>query len=114
MSYGSTPGGIDAARGLSYLTLMEPELKFLLLYAAGINLVTFVFFGFDKHRAVSGGWRTPEKTLWLLALVGGFLGGFAAMRVFKHKRRKRAFMVPYWIATLASVGLIVWGIVTFA
>lgn len=93
---------------------MELELKLLLLYFAGINLVTFVFFGFDKHRAASGGWRTPEKTLWLLALIGGFLGGFAAMRVFKHKRRKRAFLVPYWIATLASIALIGYGIVTFA
>ena len=38
---------------------------------AALNLVTFLSYALDKSAAQSGGWRTSEKQLHLLALLGG-------------------------------------------
>ena len=51
----------------------------LWLWLALINLVTFLVFGFDKLKAKykekhEGARRVPEKTLFLLAALGGSVG----------------------------------------
>ena len=58
------------------------------LFLALINVVTFFVYGDDKRRAKkAGARRIPEKTLLLLAALGGSLGALAGMRVFHHKTR---------------------------
>ena len=59
----------------------------LLVYLAVLNLVTFALYGADKHRAKKGQWRIPEKTLLILPLLGGSVGGILGMAVFHHKTR---------------------------
>ena len=39
-----------------------------------MSLITFVFYACDKSAAQKGAWRTPESTLHLLALFGGWPG----------------------------------------
>jgi uncharacterized membrane protein YsdA (DUF1294 family) len=56
-----------------------------------MNLLAFGFFGWDKHRARTGGWRVPERTLLSLALFGGSVGAKLAQRRFRHKTRKQPF-----------------------
>ena len=46
-------------------TAMHP----LWVYLMALTLVTFAFFGFDKHRAIRGRGRIPEAVLHLLALA---------------------------------------------
>jgi uncharacterized membrane protein YsdA (DUF1294 family) len=38
-------------------------------------------------------WRIPERTLFLLVLFGGTIGGLGAMHVFRHKTSKRSFLL---------------------
>lgn len=52
-----------------------------------VNLAAFLVFGVDKRRAKRGAWRVPERTLFLLALLGGSLGAVCGMRFFHHKTR---------------------------
>ena len=59
----------------------------LLVYLAVLNLVTFALYGADKRRAKKGQWRIPEKTLLILALLGGSAGGILGMALFHHKTR---------------------------
>lgn len=66
-------------------------LSSLILYLAGINLVTFAMFAWDKYTAINGQWRIPEKTLLMLALVGGTPGAIAAQQRLRHKTRKQPF-----------------------
>lgn len=54
-------------------------------YFICINLIAFLAMGLDKYKAKAGKWRIPEKSLFLLALIGGALGGIAGMQVFRHK-----------------------------
>lgn len=62
-------------------------------YLAVINFTTWVTYGLDKGRAKSGKWRIPERTLLLLALIGGSLGALAGMIMFRHKTRKAKFVI---------------------
>lgn len=62
-------------------------------YLAVINFTTCVAYGLDKGRAKSGKWRIPERTLLLLALIGGSLGALAGMIMFRHKTRKAKFVI---------------------
>jgi uncharacterized membrane protein YsdA (DUF1294 family) len=56
----------------------------------------FVVYGQDKRWAATGRRRVPESTLHLLALLGGWPGGFVAQRIFRHKTSKRSFQVIFW------------------
>ena len=66
-------------------------LSSLILYLAGINLVTFAMFAWDKRSAIKGQWRIPEKTLLALALAGGSPGAIVAQQRLRHKTRKQPF-----------------------
>ena len=65
----------------------------LLVWLAGVNVVTFALYGIDKSRAKKGRWRIPERTLLLLPLLGGSVGGILGMAAFHHKTRHWYFRV---------------------
>ena len=72
--------------------LMEPLLRYApLFYLLLINLAAFAVYGADKWKARHDRWRVPEKTLLLLALLGGSLGALAGMHSFHHITRKWYF-----------------------
>ncbi len=61
-----------------------------------MNLVTFLTFGLDKWKAKRKERRpetrrVPERTLFLLAALGGSAGALLGMRVFHHKTLHRSF-----------------------
>ncbi len=71
-----------------------------------VNLVAFGLFRFDKKQAQSGGWRIPERTLWLSCGTGGVLGAWLAVVSLRHKTRKPVFLL---VLTLASAaGIVFW------
>jgi len=74
-------------------------------WLAAWGLATFAFYGFDKFLAKINGWRVPKKMLHGLALVGGFLGGWAGMFIFWHKVRHADFWAVLIISTLIWAGL---------
>ena len=69
--------------------------KVVLIYLLTVNAAAFLMMFLDKRFAVHGQWRIPEKTLFLLAALGGSLGGCLAMRLFHHKTRQRSFAVGF-------------------
>jgi uncharacterized membrane protein YsdA (DUF1294 family) len=71
-----------------------------------MSIVSFAIFGFDKRRAAVGGWRVPERTLLLLAFLGGWPGAIAAQRWFRHKTRKVSFLAALWGVIVLHVLLV--------
>jgi len=69
--------------------LLQAGLIYLLL----MNGWLFALMAADKRRAVKGKRRVPEKRLFGLAWLGGAAGGWAAMRLMRHKTKHRAFAV---------------------
>ena len=83
-------------------------LKYVLYYLAAINLVTLLVYGIDKLRAKRGAWRIPEKTLFLLPILGGSVGAIAGMKVFHHKTKHWYFKYGMPLILLLQIALVVW------
>ncbi len=69
----------------------------------GLSVAAYLLYATDKRAAVRGAWRTPESTLQLVALLGGWPGAVVAQQVLRHKNRKTSFQVVFWLAVLANV-----------
>ena len=80
----------------------------LAVWLIAINLVTFAVYGIDKRRARRGAWRVPEKTLFLLPLLGGSIGALLGMRVFRHKTKHWYFVWGVPAILLAQIALAAW------
>ena len=80
----------------------------LAVWLIAINIVTFAVYGIDKRRAKRGAWRVPEKTLFLLPLLGGSLGALLGMKVFHHKTKHWYFVWGVPAILLAQIALAVW------
>lgn len=61
------------------------------IYLLIMNFIGFFSMGLDKHKARKKLWRIPEKTLFLIAFLGGSLGSILGMQVFRHKTRHTSF-----------------------
>lgn len=70
------------------------------LYALA-SVACFIAYAMDKSAARHGRRRTPERTLLLLGLAGGWPGGLAAQQLLRHKTSKTSFLVKFWL----TVGL---------
>ncbi len=84
------------------LTLMG-KLPALVSYIYALaSLFTFLVYAFDKSAAQNNRQRTPEKTLHLLALIGGWPGALAAQRMFRHKSIKAEFQNAFWLTVIVN------------
>ncbi|HJS36487.1 MAG TPA: DUF1294 domain-containing protein [Pseudoxanthomonas sp.] len=74
-----------------------------------LSAITFVAYALDKHAAQTGRWRTPESTLHLLELAGGWPGAWIAQQTLRHKSRKPGYRVVFWtMVFLHGIALIAW------
>lgn len=67
--------------------------NFITGYLIVMNLSGFMVMGIDKRRAIRKGWRIRERTLLLIAFLGGGAGAFLGMMIFRHKTRHLKFVV---------------------
>ena len=81
-----------------------------LLWLLAINLITFFIFGIDKWKAKrkerkDSVRRVPEKTLFLLSILGGSVGALLGMKVWHHKTLHKTFR--YGIPTILALQIII-------
>ena len=97
---------------LIFLTLMclavflETLPLFVLVIYSISSLLTFILYWSDKRAAENGTQRTPESTLQLLSLVGGWPGGLFAQRIFRHKSTKKSFLFVYWLTVFFNITIL--------
>lgn len=77
---------------------------FIGVFAA--NALTFVLYGWDKKQAQRHGWRVPENSLLLLALLGGTPAAYYAASHFRHKRQKQPFRAYMALIVVLQVSLL--------
>lgn len=58
-----------------------------------INIIAIFITIWDKRAAINGAWRIPEKTLFVLCLLGGCPGMYLTMRIIRHKTLHKRFMI---------------------
>ena len=78
-----------------------------LAYAV-MSLLSFLAYRNDKVRAERDRWRTPESTLHMLDLLGGWPGGLLAQQMFRHKSSKGSFQFTFWITVLLNCAMLAW------
>lgn len=64
---------------------------FITWYYLVLNSLSFFIMIWDKGSAVTNSWRVSERNLWLLGIIGGPFGLYAASRLTRHKTKKRNF-----------------------
>ena len=76
----------------------------LLLYLILINLLGFVLYGVDKVKSKGRDRRIPERMLLWVARLGGGVGCWLGMMLFRHKTKHTRFMilVPLWMVLWAA------------
>lgn len=68
----------------------------------------------DKSKAKHGKWRISEKTLFLLAAVGGSVGSLAGMYTFRHKTKHTKFVIGMPVILIVHIALAIYVIYNYA
>ena len=80
------------------------------VWLVALSLTTFLLYGLDKLEAIRHGQgakhRVPENLLHVLALSGGFPGGWLGMFVFWHKIRRTSFWIVLAVSTLFHAAIV--------
>ena len=62
----------------------------------------------DKKKAINSKWRIPEKTIFIVTMLGGGIGTIIGMYKFRHKTKKLKFTIGLPVITLSEIVLIIW------
>ena len=66
----------------------------IIIYALfALNLITFIIYGIDKFKAKKAKWRISEATLILFAVIGGSIGAWLGLHVWRHKTQHKKFFI---------------------
>lgn len=85
----------------------------VILYLLIINLIGLLIMYIDKKKAKYGRWRIPEKTLLIIALLGGSIGTIAGMYLFRHKTQKLKFTLGFPTILISEIIIITYFIIKF-
>lgn len=78
-----------------------------------VNVLTFLLYGIDKWKAKRSRWRIPESALLGMAAVGGSVGAWLGMRVWRHKTQHKKFRYGVPAILVAQIVLLVWAVVNY-
>ena len=81
-------------------------LFFATSYLAVMTVVGFAIMGIDKRKSIKKTWRIPERTLFLIAFLGGGIGSFLGMYMFRHKTKHSSFVILLPVAAVIYVIII--------
>lgn len=86
--------------------MIDQAVQSLAAFYVCASLVCFAAYALDKRAARTGRRRTPERTLLLLGLAGGWPGAFLAQCWLRHKSSKRAFQMKFWFTVVLHLALV--------
>lgn len=73
-----------------------------------MSMLAFFAYGLDKSAARTSRSRTPENTLHMLELLGGWPGALIAQGIFRHKTSKLSYQITFWLAVAVNLGVLAW------
>ena len=80
----------------------------LAIWFGVMSVILFFLMRHDKKLSRRHGHRIPERTLFLLAIFGGALGGVLGMQIFRHKTQHPNFYLGFPLLTLVQWGVTIW------
>jgi uncharacterized membrane protein YsdA (DUF1294 family) len=73
-----------------------------------MSVACFASYALDKSAARRGERRTPESTLLMLGLLGGWPGAVLAQQWLRHKTVKQPFRQMFWFTVAANLVFFLW------
>lgn len=68
-----------------------------------LNLLTFIIYGIDKLKAKNAKWRISEATLIFFAIIGGSIGAWLGLQVWRHKTQHKKFYIGIPVIIILQV-----------
>lgn len=81
---------------------------FVLWLYLGMSALSLGMYALDKSAARKGGQRTPENTLHLLSLGGGWPGAMYAQQLLRHKSSKTSFRIVFWLTVAINIAALIY------
>ena len=78
----------------------------LIFYFFIINLIGYFLMYLDKEKAKKNKWRIKESTFFIIAILGGSVGAFLGMKVFRHKTKHLKFSIGLPLIIIVQVFII--------
>lgn len=78
----------------------------IVYYLIGINVIAFLVYGIDKWKAKKSLWRIRETALLGLAVLGGSIGAWLGMKVWRHKTMHKKFKYGIPLILIAQVAIV--------
>ncbi len=72
-----------------------------------LSAAAFALYKKDKSAAEWDEWRTPENTLHMISMLGGWPGALVAQNKLRHKSSKLSFRVVYWATVVINCAALV-------
>ena len=71
----------------------------VVFYLIIINLIAFALYGIDKKRSIRNEYRISENVLLWMARLGGVIGSWLGIKIFRHETKHTKFrvIVPLWM-----------------
>lgn len=78
-----------------------------IIYLIIQTVFSFILSAIDKNAAIHQRHRISEKMLWIFAFLGGSIGLYLSMRIFRHKTRHRIFMIGVPLLIIIQTTLLI-------
>ncbi len=70
-----------------------------------MNLYGLIIMFIDKQKAKRQQWRISETHLWIVSIMGGPIGIFAGMQLFRHKTKHLSFRIGIPVLIILQISL---------
>lgn len=77
--------------------------KYIVIVILILNIFGFILVSLDKYKAKNRLWRIPERTFFLLSILGGGIGVYIGLFFFNHKTRHWYFVTIIPLIILAQI-----------
>ncbi|MGY1530797.1 DUF1294 domain-containing protein [Luteimonas sp. A649] len=101
LGVGALTGGVAAAAIDLFPALL------MVAYLA-LSVSSYFMYRSDKIAAQSDAQRTPEASLHLADLLGGWPGALIAQQQFRHKTVKPSFQLAFWATVIFNLAAVTW------
>lgn len=83
--------------------------KFVTVYLIIISFISAIVCIYDKlvSKRDRAELRVPEKTLFLLSVIGGSVAMYVTMQIFHHKTKHKSFMIGIPVIILLQLAAVV-------
>ncbi|MDQ7731658.1 DUF1294 domain-containing protein [Halomonas sp. SpR1] len=86
----------------------------IVAFYAVVSILAYIIYAIDKKAAIKNRRRVSEKSLHLLGVLGGWPGALLAQQRLRHKTRKTAFQMTFWLTVILNLACAGWLMVSLS